>query len=126
MKTRAMTWGLVLAAALLALAVAGNALAAGYGRRFSMGASGVVAVTNSQVNAVWRPAVLAVYCGTSAARTVTVTRVVGGMEYAISQTEGTATSYVYEFDGAYWFALSNVLRVAVQPACTGMVEVIFE
>ena len=116
----------VVAGVLLAAAVAWTALAAGFSGTYVMGPSGVVAVTNLQANSVWRPVAVAVMCPDASTRTVTVSRVVGGMEYTISQTAGTTASYVYEFDAAYWFALSNVLRVAVQPACTGMVEVVYE
>ena len=123
MKRTALAGGLIVA---VLVAVAVTALAAGYGRTFTMGASGVVAVTNSQANSVWRPVILAVRCGDTASRTVTVSRVVGGMEYPIARTTGSGQTYVYEFDGVYWFSLSNVLQVAVEPACTGIVEVIYE
>lgn len=110
----------------LALAAAGVALAAGYGRTFVMPAGGTVAVTNLQVNAVWRPVVMSLRCPDSAARTVTVSRIVNDVRYPISAAAGTAQTFIYEFDAPYWFGLSNVLQMSVAPACTGSVEVIFE
>jgi hypothetical protein len=116
----------IYATAACAFALAGAALAAGFATTYTWPASGVVAVTNIQANAVWRPVVVAVRCADSSARTVTVSRVSSGAEYVISATAGTAQSFVYEFSTTYWFGRSNVLQVSVQPACTGSVEVIFE
>ena len=98
----------------------------GRGVVLEMPASGTVAVTNLQANSVWRPTVVAVQCPDVASRTVTVSRVNGALEYPIAVVTEEAETYVYEFDTAYWFSLSNVLRVAVNPACTGLVEVVRE
>ena len=98
----------------------------GRGVVLEMPAAGTVAVTNVQANSVWRPTVVAVRCPDSASRTVTVSRVNGALEYPIAVVVEEAQTYVYEFDTAYWFSLSNVLRVAVSPACTGLVEVVRE
>jgi hypothetical protein len=96
----------------------------GRGVVMEMPESGTVAVTNLQANSVWRPTVVAVQCPDVASRTVTVSRVNGALEYPIAVVVEEAQSYVYEFDTAYWFSLSNVLKVAVSPACTGLVEVV--
>jgi len=106
----------------------GFALAAGTGlsRLFALPASGTLTVLNTQKNEVWRPCVISVLCPSSAARTVTVYRVVGELEYPIARQAATAQTYVYEFEANYWCSLSNGVRVAVSPACTGTVEVIYE
>ena len=113
---------------LAACAAAAAVCLAGPGRGMvlEMPASGTVAVTNLQANSVWRPTAVAVWCTNSASRTVTVSRVNGALEYPIAVVTEEAETYVYEFDTAYWFALSNVLKVAVSPACTGLVEVVRE
>ena len=114
--------GLMVCAGLVAMCLAGP----GRGVVLEMPALGTVAVTNLQANSVWRPTVVAVRCPDVASRTVTVSRVNGALEYPIAVVAEEAETYVYEFDTAYWFALSNVLRVAVSPACTGLVEVVRE
>jgi len=52
--------------------------------------------------------------------------VAGELEYALSSQAAAAQTYVYEFEAEYWCDLSNGVRVAVTPACTGIVEVIYE
>lgn len=115
-------------AAILLVAIAGGTAvaAAGFSRIFEMPASGVVAIINTQRNEVWRPCVVSVICPGEAARTVTVYRVAGSVEYPIAQSEATAQAYVYEFRGNYWSGPSNGVKVAVRPACTGIVEVVYE
>lgn len=98
----------------------------GFSRVLALPASGVLAIVNTQRNEVWRPCVLTVVCPSVAERTVSVRRVVGGLEYAIAERTATAQAYVYEFDANYWSALSNGVKVTVNPACTGTVEVIYE
>jgi hypothetical protein len=114
--------GVAAVAAVAAMCLAGP----GRGVVMEMPASGTVAVTNVQANSVWRPTVVAVRCPDVASRTVTVSRVNGTLEYPIAVVAEEAQSYVYEFDTAYWFSLSNVLKVAVSPACTGLVEIVRE
>ena len=106
----------------------GAALAArvGFSRLFALPVTGELTVRNTQKNEVWRPCVLSVVCPTSASRTVTVYRVVGELEYPIARQAAAAQTYVYEFDANYWCALSNGVKVVVSPACTGIVEVIYE
>ena len=99
---------------------------AGRGVVLVLPASGTLSVTNLQANSVWRPTVVAVRCPDAASRTVTVSRVNGALEYPIAAVVDEAQAYVLEFDAEYWFALSNVLRVTVSPACTGLVEVVRE
>ena len=106
----------------------GLALAAGTGfsRLFALPADGTLTVRNTQKNEVWRPCVLSVLCPSSSARTVTVYRVVGELEYPIARQAATAQTYVYEFEANYWCDFSNGVKVVVSPACTGIVEVIYE
>lgn len=117
------------AAAVILVGVAGMAVAgaaAGFARTFTMPGSGVVSIINTQQNEVWRPCVLSVICPSVAARTVTVYRVAGALEYPIAQNAATARAYVYEFQANYWSGLSNGVKVTVSPACTGTVEVVYE
>ena len=118
MKRIAMS--LIGVAAVAAVCLAGP----GIGVVLEMPASGTVAVTNVQANSVWRPTVVAVRCPDVASRTVTVSRVNGALEYPVATVSDDAQAYVFEFDTEYWFALSNVLRVTVSPACTGLVELV--
>ena len=105
------------------LAFAGRA---GFSRRINLPGSGQLTNRNTQKNTSWRPTVLAVMCPNSASRTVKVYRVAGELEYALTSQAATAQTYVYEFEAEYWCDLSNGVRVAVTPACTGIVEVIYE
>lgn len=98
----------------------------GYSKLFSLSASGELTIRNTQKNDVWRPCVLSVLCPSSASRTVSVYRVVGEAEYPISDYSAVGQSYVYEFEANYWCGLSNGVKVVVSPACTGVVEVIYE
>ena len=113
----------------LVLAVlAGAALAAsvGYSHFLVLPPSGELTVRNIQDNAVWRPVLLTVVCDSSAARTLTIYRVAGDLEYPIARHTATGQSYVYEFEANYWCGVSNGVKVTVSPACTGTVEVIYE
>lgn len=115
--------------ALLVIALgtgAAMAAKAGYSRLFALPVSGELTVRNTQKNEVWRPCVLSVVCPSSASRTVTVYRVAGELEYPIASYMATGQSYVYEFEANYWSGLSNGVKVVVRPACTGIVEVIYE
>ena len=105
---------------------AAMAARAGFSRLFVLPVSGELTVRNTQKNEVWRPCVLSVVCPSSASRTVTVYRVTGELEYPIARQTATAETYVYEFEANYWCALSNGVKVVVSPACTGIVEVIYE
>lgn len=122
MKLRA-CWGFA-----LAVLAAGVCLAdwRGYGRVYELPVSGVLAVVNTQKNSVWRPCLLSVMCPDVAARTVTVFRVAGPVEYPLARQAASAQTYVYEFESNYWCGLSNGVKVVVSPACTGMVEVVYE
>jgi len=106
--------------------VAAIATSVGYSRLFALPASGELTIRNAQKNDVWRPCVLAVMCASSDSRTVSVHRVVGELEYPIARLAATAQTYVYEFNVNYWCGLSNGVKVAVSPACTGTVEMIYE
>lgn len=114
---------LLLSVLSVGLAIAGQA---GYSRVFNLPGSGELTIRNTQKNTSWRPTVLAVMCPSSASRTVTVYRVAGELAYALTSQAATAQTYVYEFEAEYWCDLSNGVRVAVTPACTGIVEVIYE
>ena len=114
----------ILAGVLLANVVL--AVRGGYSRFYALPASGELEIRNMEKNAVWRPCVLAVECPDVASRTVTIYRIAGSQEYPVTQQTATSKSYVYEFEGAYWSGLSNGVKVAVSPACTGLVEVIYE
>jgi len=120
---RADAW--VIGAAVVA-AAAGCVAAGGFARRYALPANGTLAVVNTDANAVWRPCVIAVQCPSLAARTVTVYRVTGAVEYQIAQQVASAQTFVYEFAASYWSGLSNGVKVTVSPACTGRVEVICE
>jgi len=120
---RALVFAVLGLAAVAGMAAGG---AAGFARTFILPADGELAVVNSQANVVWRPCVVSVICPTVAARTVTVYRVAGGLEYPVAQNAGTARVYVYEFEAVYWCGLSNGVKVCVRPACTGSVEVVYE
>jgi hypothetical protein len=100
--------------------------AAGFARSFVMPADGVLAVVNTQANAVWRPCLVTVVCPDASARTVTVYRVAGALEYPVAEYAATARTFVYEFGANYWSGLSNGFKVVVSPACTGTVEVVYE
>ena len=102
------------------------AAGAGFSRLFTLPGSGELTIRNTQKNEVWRPCVLSVICPTSASRTVSVYRVVGDFEYPIAHYGATGQAYVYEFEANYWSGLSNGVKVVVSPACTGIVEVIYE
>ena len=122
-EMRRLAFGLMGAALLgAALCLAGP----GRGVVLELPASGTVSVTNLQKNSVWRPTVLAVRCPDVASRTVTVSRVNGALEYPVALVTDDAQAYVFEFDAEYWFGWSNVLRVTVSPACTGLVELVRE
>lgn len=115
--------------AVLAMALGtGLALAAGTGfsRLFALPADGTLTVRNTQKNEVWRPCVLSVLCPSTSARTVTVYRVAGELEFPIARQVATAQTYVYAFEADYWCTLSNGVKVVVSPACTGIVEVVYE
>jgi hypothetical protein len=112
--------------AVMLVAAGWAAYGAGYGKIYPLPANGILEITNLQANATWKPKVVAVQCPDFAARTVTVSRANGAFEYPVAQAAATARSYAYEFEADYWFALSNVLKVAVSPATTGLVEVIYE
>lgn len=99
---------------------------AGYSRLFVLPVTGELTVRNTQKNEVWRPCVLSVVCPSSASRTVTVYRVAGELEYPIARQAAAAQTYVYEFEANYWCDFSNGVKVVVSPACTGIVEVIYE
>lgn len=114
------------ALALMSAAGLAGAGVAGFSRVFALPADGVLAVVNTQKNAVWRPCVVAVSFETAAARTVTVSRVAGTLEYPISVQAATARVYVYEFEAGYWSGLSNGVKVTVSPAEAGTVEVVYE
>ena len=120
-------WGFaglwVLLTGLAAVTVAG---VAGFSRTFALPASGILSVVNAQENEVWRPCVLSVICPSVAERTVTVYRVTGTLEYPVAQNASTARTYVYEFQANYWSGISNGVKVTVSPACTGIVEVVYE
>lgn len=118
-----------IAIALLLVVVAtgvGVAASAGFSFLFALPGSGELTVRNSQKNSVWRPCALSVICPSSASRTVTVYKVAGALEYAIARAAGEAQVYVYEFETDYWCSLSNGVKVVVVPACTGLVEVVYE
>ncbi|MBT7068306.1 MAG: hypothetical protein HN919_18560 [Verrucomicrobia bacterium] len=115
--------------ALMVLAVgAGLAVAAGagYSRLFTLPESGELTIRNTQKNDVWRPCAVAVICPDTAGRTVSVYRVVGDLEYPITDYAATGQTYVCEFEANYWCSLSNGVKVVVTPPCTGVVEVIYE
>ena len=115
--------GVLAAVGLAAVAAAG---AAGFARVSALPGSGELSITNAQANAVWRPCVLSVICTNLEARTVTVYRVSGALEYPVGRSTATAQSYVYEFPANYWCGVSNGVKVTVSPPCTGTVEVICE
>jgi len=98
----------------------------GYSKLFTLPASGELTFRNAQKHQIWRPCVVAVMCPSAASRTVTVYRVHGEMEYPIASRAAVAQTYVYEFEANYWCGMSNGVKVVVNPACTGTVEVIYE
>ena len=114
---------LVLVAGLVAVALAGGP---GFAHVYALPGSGELSITNTQANSVWRPCVLSVMLTSAAARTVTVYRVSGALEYPVGRSAATAQTYVYEFPVNYWCGVSNGVKVTVSPACTGTVEVIYE
>ena len=114
---------LVVAVGLAGAAAAG---ADGFARVFALPGSGELSITNTQANSVWRPCVLSVICTNLDARTVTVYRFNGALEYPVGRMVATAQSYVYEFPAHYWCGVSNGVKVTVSPACAGTVEVIHE
>ena len=126
MKTRlgAVVLAVILAAAGLAVVAAADG--SGFARTYALPGSGVLAITNTQAYTLWRPCVLSVICTNVEARTVTVYRVSGALEYPVSRSVATAQSFVYEFPANYWCGVSNGVKVTVSPACTGAVEVIYE
>lgn len=113
--------GLLLAAASVALCGA-----AGYARRYVLPITGELSVVNLEPNQAWRPCVVSVMLPDAGARTVTVSRVAGPLTYPISTSYDSGDTRIYEFDAPYWCTLSNGFAVAVVPACTGLVEVVFE
>ena len=121
MRTK-LTLVLILAGAAAAVAAA----ATGFARTYTLPASGLLSVVNTDRNAVWRPCVLTVMCPSAAARTVTVYRVAGSAEYPIARQVATAQTYVYEFTASYWSGYASGVKVTVRPACTGSVEVVCE
>ena len=110
----------------LVIAAAAVAVAAGYNRRYDMGVDGVVEISNTQANAVWRPTLVALRFEESASRTVEISRSVDGTEYPIARFEAEGSSYIYEFEANYWFKKTQSMRVAVTPASAGTVEVMYE
>jgi hypothetical protein len=114
-------WGFLVAGILL-----GAAGAAGFARTFAVPADGELAIVNTEQNAVWRVCAVAVVCPGVATRTVTIYRVAGALEYPVAESVASARTYVYEFEGTYWSGVSNGMKVVVRPACTGVVEVVYE
>ena len=108
-----------------ALAGAGSAAAAGYSRRVAMGTNGVARVSFGGGN-VWKPVSVAVVLEGAAARTVRIGRQAFGLSYVIAEVTGAGLSYVYMFDGVFWFSGTNALVVSVEPPAAGVVEVICE
>ena len=98
----------------------------GYSRVYPVPTSGVVSVVNDQANSSWRPVVVAFTAANAACRTVEVSRIAGALVYPIATQASTGTVFVYEFSGAYWSGVSNGFRLAVSPACTGKLEVVYE
>jgi hypothetical protein len=98
----------------------------GRGRVYAMPETGVLAITNTQKNAAWMPVTMTLQCPDVAMRTVSIYRRSGGMEYRVTAVTYEGRDYTYEFDADYWVVVSNVLRATVVPACTGLVEVIYE
>ncbi len=113
--------GLVVVSLLLAL----QAGAAGYSRRVAMGTNGVARVSFGGGN-VWKPVSVAVVLDEAAARTVRIGRQAFGLAYVIAEVTGAGLSYVYMFDGVFWFSGTNALVVSVEPPAAGVVEVICE
>jgi len=114
-----------LAAVLLGLAGV-VAMAAGFSVRYQLAPDGTVEIVNQQSHAVWRPTVVALQFGASADRTIEISRVAGSITYPIASFEAEGSTYVYEFEANYWFSRTQAMRVAVTPASTGIVEVIYE
>ncbi len=107
------------------LLLAAQAGAAGFSRVMDIGVSGVVEVAFGGQN-IWKPLCVAVVFQDAGQRTLSLSRHVEGISYQIASVSGDGTSYVYVFEGAFWFSGTNVLRIAVSPAGPGKVEVIGE
>ncbi len=110
-------------AAVLALAwgVAG-ARAAGFSRQVALGTNGVARVALGGRN-VWKPVSVAVVFAQAGTRAVEVRRSVDAVAYPIAAVSGTGRSFLYVFDGVFWFSGTNALLVVVDPPSAGIVEV---
>lgn len=98
----------------------------GFSMRQAMDASGVADVLHGAENRVWRPTAVAVQLTAGTLRTVQISRVVDGTPYVLASFSGDAATYVYEFEGTYWFKGTEPLRVSVTPAEAGTVEIMGE
>jgi hypothetical protein len=111
------------AAVVLALAWgAAGARASGFSRQVALGTNGVARVAIGGRN-VWKPVSVAVVFAQAGTRSVEIRRSVDAMAYAISSVSGTGRSFLYVFDGVFWFSGTNALVVAVDPPSAGIVEV---
>ncbi len=107
------------------LLMAAGVQADGFSRVVAVPASGVADVSLGGSN-VWRPVSVALVFDEPAERTITVYRHVADLTYPIASITGTGSSFVYVFEGAFWFGGAHFLRVVVEPAGPGIMEVIGE
>lgn len=115
----------VAAGTALWMAMAGTGLARGFSIRESLDGNGEARVSMGASN-VWKPVSVAVVFADAGTRSVEVRRSVDAMAYPISAVSGTGRSFLYVFDGVFWFSGTNTLLVVVDPPSAGIVEVVCE
>ena len=114
---------LTLAAGLLVLAARMGHGAEGYTHTFPLGAAGLVAVTNSQVNSSWTVAAVLWQYQAAGTGTVTVSRVSQGFSVLLAwRTYSNKTSIVWVPEGSYSFGYGEALIIS-SSAMNGVVQV---
>jgi hypothetical protein len=107
------------------LLLAAGVQAAGFSHLVQLDANGIAQVALGGGN-IWKPVSIALLFENEGERTVGISRHTEGISYQIASVTGSGKTYVYLFEGIFWFRGTNVLRIAVEPPTPGIVEVIGE
>ena len=99
--------------------------AAGFSHLVHLDENGIAQVALGGGN-IWKPVSIALLFENEGERTVSISRHTEGISYQIASVTGSGKTYVYIFEGVFWFRGTNVLRITVEPPAPGVVEVIGE
>ena len=106
---------------LLALALAGAALASGFARTYPLG-DGTVAITNSQANSVWAPVSVMIRFAEPSSGTASVWRASQGYSFQLGEARFTnATTIVWTPPAVYPFEYGDALVIECS-ATNGVVQ----